>query len=149
MDVNIDVTLYQAGGRNSASRAGKNGFLDIPNRDHHHLEIPAFPVPVHNIQFHLKPADLTFCALDDEKTPGLIWVGGDPGNIMDVVMLPGGHVIMIINKHFAPPGQQAHSYGHWHYQLFAQNNAGDIYGIPWTSCNGGGPASANPSIKNV
>jgi len=154
INIEVAIDLYTAGNDNSQKRATKNGFLDIKDKSLHHLEFdnnhsgypPDSPDLPHIIQFKLAPPDLTFCALDDDKTPGFIWIGAHPGAIMDVTRDPSGRVITILNHHRASHPSPNHTSGHWHYQLFAKSPSDDIYGIPWTSCNG--PGDSNPSIKN-
>ena len=155
----VVIDLYSPGENKSQKRANKSGFLDVRDRSLYHLEMPAnalrsgpaadtytYAGP-HIIEFVLGDDKLVFCALEDEHTPGFIWLGENPGEIMDITTGKDGKSIVIINKHSTPRHLTNHTCGHWHYQLFAKNAHDDIYGIPWTSCNGRG--SSNPSIKNV
>lgn len=156
----VNVSLYSSGGNNSQRRAEKNGYLEIRERSSHHLEftpnvlkengVVLFKKP-HEIKFVLTEGDLTFCDLGDDRNPGFIWtgrwLGNDPGQIFDnIKRSDDGKSISMKNNHFVPESEPNHTCGHWHYQLFACNSSGDIYGIPWTSCNGS--ADSNPSIRN-
>ena len=146
----IDLYLYSTE-KDKSKRASKDGYLEIRDPNCYHIQFEQSvrrdaygnatgPGEPHEIAFVLNDAGLHFCSLDDERNPGIIWIGQDPGFVM--VPYTNGNVLHITNRHFRDDTR-----GHWHYQLFAQNDRGDIYGIPWTSCNGRG--DSNPSIKNV
>ena len=153
LNYEVEVELYSIGKDKSQKRAEADGYLDIKNRDLFHLNFPASVYPdmtpeaPHLIRFFLNDANLAFCGIDDVNTPGFLWLGDNPGGIMQFGP-EGDHCIVVINRHHRPSNLPNHTCGHWYYQLFAKNiHNGNIYGIPWTSCNGS--ASANPSIKNT
>lgn len=158
--VEVNVSLYSSGSNKSQRRADKNGYLEINDHSLHHLEFtPSYLKQdgqvlykkAHNIKFVLPEGDLTFCDLGDDRNPGFTWtgrwLGNDPDRIFaNINRSDDGKSISMQNNHYFPASEPNHTCGHWHYQLFAFNSSGDIYGIPWTSCNG--PADSNPSIKN-
>ncbi|HWU78013.1 MAG TPA: hypothetical protein VN043_16060, partial [Rhodanobacter sp.] len=132
-------------------RAEKNGYLNIKKRECYKLSFMPNMIGIsyqgpHVIVFEVVEPGLKFCDLDDESTPGFIWIGKNPGAIMDIEMKDNGRLIHVMNHHTTSHPDPNHTCGEWHYQLFAKNLSGDIYGIPWTSCNG--PSDSNPSIKN-
>lgn len=150
--IKVDLDLYSTDNYNSRKRAEKNGYLNIKKRDCHNLQFRPNCIGTqyqgpHQIVFELVEPGLKFCGLEDESTPGFIWIGSNPGPVMDIEMKDNGRLIWINNHHKKSRPDSDHTSGEWHYQLFAKNVDGDIYGIPWTSCNGRG--SSNPSIKNV
>ncbi|MHA6205768.1 hypothetical protein ACXU4B_15185 [Dyella soli] len=120
--------------------------LVINKGGHHHaFDKVANTDHAHTITWTLagNAAGGEFCALDDEETPGFLWLMKTPSEkIFHKLQRIGKDTLTIHNHH-----HDKSSEGTWHYQLFAR--FGDkVYGVPLTyAC--GKASSPNPTIKNT
>lgn len=138
----IELTKYPADHSTPATGQTKNGFLDMetPNRT---LELDVDAENRHYIEFRLSGESLSFCSISHATHPAFKWIGTPPGNFITSPSTdPNNRKRMYLNNHHT--GDE--SKGTWHYQIFAEDSEGNIFGIPLTTSNG--PGDANPSIKN-
>lgn len=149
-DIYVNVVKYSG---MKITKIGLLGFLDISDSNKRKLLFDADPNNSRKIHFQIDNSrntlifpPLSFCAMDNENNPGFIWIGKTPKESIFSIARTSDTEITVTNKHFKRASETDHTCGEWFYQIFAQDKAGKIFGMPWTTCNG--PGDSNPSIRN-